>query len=97
MRKHDGRVVQNAHRPNSAALANASPVQGEGACESMTERLLKIHTNLIQRHSPMPPLCKGRGTARGGGGVVQISHKFIRRKYRWIENITKICFRLQMS
>ena len=35
------------------------------------EGLFKIRANPIQRHRPMPPLCKGRGTARGGGGVVQ--------------------------
>ena len=33
---------------------------------------IEVRTNLIQRHKLTPPLCKGRGTAHGGGRVVKI-------------------------
>ena len=32
---------------------------------------IEVRANPIQRRRPMPPLCKGRGTACGGGGVVK--------------------------
>ena len=41
------------------------------AASSTKARLQKYGADLIQRHRPKPPLCKGRGTAHGGGGIVK--------------------------
>ena len=49
----------------SVSYAASSPYTGEPN---------EVCANPIQRHRLTPPLCKGRGTARGGGGVVKMRH-----------------------
>ena len=48
-----------------------NPSVGFAASSPYTGEPIEVRTNLIQYHRPMPPLCKGRGTAHGGGGIVK--------------------------